>query len=321
MLTIFPYDSYLHSIPGLPNIPLDASWTQNGVTIAGGYGLGNGTNQLNHPFGFYIDDEERKIFIADQDNHRILAWKLGDNSGQVVAGNNGKGNQTNQLDLPTHVIFDKVTDSLIICDHGNRRIVRWSHREQTSMGEMIADIDCWGLTIDDQRFLYVTDSDTDVVRRYRMGDTVGTIVAGGNGGGPGLNQLNSPMFVFVDKNYSVYVSDLGNSRVVKWTKDAKTGIVVAGGQGRGDSLSQLSWPRGLFVDALDTIYVADEENHRIMRWPNGAQKGTVIAGGNSYGQRDNQLYWPEGLSLDLYGNLYVVDNNNHRIQRFSIKMN
>ena len=30
-----------------------------------------------------------------------------------------------QLNRPTDVIVDKKNDSLIICDQGNRRVVRW----------------------------------------------------------------------------------------------------------------------------------------------------------------------------------------------------
>jgi hypothetical protein len=46
----------------------------------------------------------------------------------VVAGGNGAGHRTNQLILPTDVIVDQKTDSLIICDQGNGRVVRWSRR-------------------------------------------------------------------------------------------------------------------------------------------------------------------------------------------------
>jgi hypothetical protein len=41
----------------------------------------------------------------------------------VVAGGNGQGNQANQLNTPTAVIVDKETDSLIICEYSNKRVV------------------------------------------------------------------------------------------------------------------------------------------------------------------------------------------------------
>ncbi|CAF1399974.1 unnamed protein product [Rotaria sordida] len=243
---------------------------------------------------------------------------MGDTNGQVVAGGNGHGNRLDQLDEPTDVLIDKETDSLIICDNWNRRVVRWSRRSGTIQGEILIDnINCWGLAMDDQRYLYISDTYEPEVRRYQIGDKNGTLVAGGNGEGDGLSQLNWPTYIFVDQQQTVYVSDQDNHRVMKWNKGAKEGIVVAGGQGQGYALTQLSYPYGLFVDTLDTIYVADSDNHRVMRWPKGAKQGTVIVGGNGSGEGANQLNCPYGLSFDRHGNLYVVDNGNNRVQHFS----
>ncbi|CAF4162651.1 unnamed protein product, partial [Rotaria sordida] len=206
---------------------------------------------------------------------------MGDTNGQIVAGGNGQGNRLDQLHEPTDVLIDKETDSLVICEWRNRRVVRWSRRRGTIQGEILIDnIVCWGLVMDDQRYLYISDIDKHEVRRYQIGDKNGAIVAGGNGKGAGLNQLNDPSYIFVDQQQTVYVSDYSNHRVMKWNKDAKEGIVVAGGQGYGNALTQLYHPNRLFVDTLGTIYVADSWNHRVMRWPKGAKQGTVIVGEN-----------------------------------------
>ncbi|CAF4229210.1 unnamed protein product [Rotaria sordida] len=241
-------------------------------------------------------------------------------NGQVVAGGHGQGNRLDQLDQPADVLIDKETDSLIICDWGNRRVVQWSRRSGTTQGEILIDnIRCWGLAMDDHRYLYISNNYEQEVRRYQIGDKNGTLVAGGNGYGAGLNQLNWPTYTFVDQQQTVYVSDNNNNRVMKWNKGAKEGIVVAGGQGKGNALTQLSYPNGLFVDTLGTIYVADSVNDRVMRWPKGAKQGTVIVGGNGQGEGANQFNYPVGLSFDRHGNLYVVDRYNHRVQRFSIE--
>ncbi|CAF1313263.1 unnamed protein product [Rotaria sordida] len=245
---------------------------------------------------------------------------MGDTNGQVVAGGHGQGNRLDQLNCPTNALIDKETDSLIICDRGNRRVVRWSRRSGTIQGEILIDnIGCWGLAMDDQRYLYISDTDKHEVRRYQIGHKNGTIVAGGNGEGAGLNQLNIPTYIFADQQETVYVSDYWNHRVMKWNKGAKEGIVVAGGQGKGNALTQLSNPLGLFVDTLGTIYVADLSNNRVMRWPKGAKQGTVIVSGNGQGEGANQFNVPSGLSFDRHGNLYVVDWGNNRVQRFSIE--
>ncbi|CAF1976664.1 unnamed protein product, partial [Rotaria magnacalcarata] len=138
---------------------------------------------------------------ADCWNHRIMQWEKGDTTnGQFVAGGNGAGNGLNQLDRPTDVLVDKETDSLIICDCGNDRVVRWSRRSGTTQGEILIDnINCYGLAMDEQRYLYVADFGKHDVRRYQLGENIGTLVAGGNGQGDELNQLNHPAYLFVDR--------------------------------------------------------------------------------------------------------------------------
>ena len=166
-----------------------------------------------------------------------------------------------QLTLPTDVLIDKETNSLFIADQWNRRVIRWSRRQETTQGEVIVDnIGCVGLAMDHQRYLYVSDNENHEVRRYTIGDKNGIAVAGGNGEGNQFNQLGLPTYLFVDEEQAVYVSDSNNHRVMKWNKDAKEGIVVAGGRGEGSALTHLSYPRGLFGDTSSTICVVDAWN-------------------------------------------------------------
>ncbi|CAF1276217.1 unnamed protein product, partial [Rotaria sp. Silwood1] len=276
-----------------------ATRSTNGITVAGGNEYESGINQLYHPWGLYVD-EDLTIYVADQDNHRILEWKSGATNGTVVAGGNGAGNETNQLNQPVDVIIDKETDSLIISDYKNKRVVRWPRRNGTRGETIISNISCFGLTMDDNGYLYVVVNEKHEVRRYKKGDPQGTLVAGGNGQGNGLNQLCSPHYIFIDREHSVYVSEYGNHRVTKWEQGAKQGVVVAGVQGQGNSLTQLNFPEGIVVDQLGTVYVVDSWNHRTMRWPKGATQGTVIIGGNGRGSQSNQLSYPVGLSFDRH---------------------
>ncbi|CAF3940440.1 unnamed protein product, partial [Rotaria sp. Silwood1] len=226
------------------DIHSNARWQQNGITVVGGNGNGNGINQLFYPYGLYVDDDQT-IYVADQYNHRIVAWKLGATSDQVVAGGNGQGSGGHQLSYPIDVIVNKERDSFIICDHSNRRVIRWPRRNGTSGETIISNISCVGLTMDENGSLYVVDNGKNEVRRYRRGESQGIVVAGGNGRGNHLDQLSSPRYVFVDRDYSVYVSDYGNDRVMKWMEGAKQGIVVAGGQGQENGLTRLSCRRGV----------------------------------------------------------------------------
>ncbi|CAF4179963.1 unnamed protein product, partial [Adineta steineri] len=291
-------------------------WKQNAITVAGGHGPGQALNQINTPQAISID-KKKNIFIADYNNHRIVEWKYNAKEGQIVAGGNEKGDRINQLNGPTDMIVDQQDHSIIIADKGNRRVIRWFNQNQQIL---IQNIDCYGLAMDKNGSLYVSDLEKNEVRRWKMGEynNEGIVVAGGNEQGDQLNQLYRPIFIFVDKDQSVYVSDFSNHRVMKWIKDAKEGIVVAGGNRQGGNLNQLSTPKGVIVDDLGQIYVADYGNYRVMRWCEGKEEGEVIVGGNGNGIQLYQLSPPNCLSFDDEGNLYVADSWNNRIQKFEM---
>ncbi|CAF4165188.1 unnamed protein product [Adineta steineri] len=303
------------------HIHINTKWKLHGITIAGGNNKGDQLDQLSLPQGIYVDDDHQTIYIADFWNHRIVEWKYGAKKGQVVAGGNGNGNRSDQLNGPRNVIVDKKNNSLIICDKGNRRVVRWPRQNGKKGETIISDIDCYGLAIDKSGNLYVSDQQKNEVRRWKQGETEGTIVAGGNGKGNQLNQLDCPSYIFVDEDHSIYASDFENHRVMKWIKDAKEGIVVAGGNHQGNSLIQLCNPQGVIVDHLGNVYVADCDNDRIMCWCGRSCEGSIVAGGNGEGDQSNQIFGPTGLSFDVQGNLYVVDGGNDRIQKFDIDFN
>ncbi|CAF1532872.1 unnamed protein product [Adineta ricciae] len=286
---------------------------QIGKIVAGGNKSGNRSNQLYCPTKIFVD-QNKTIFIADYGNYRIIEWKFNETQGNIIAG----GNRLDQLNSPTDMIIDEKNNSIIITDYGNKRVVRWSRNQIQEI--LIENISCYGLTIDQYGFLYVSDIEENEVRKWNLEkikeNPQGILVAGGNEEGNQLNQLNSPSYMFVDKDQSIYISDSSNHRVMKWLKDAREGIIVAGGNGEGNNLNQLNGPQELFVDEFNQTYVVDCWNHRIMRWNEGDREGEILVGGNGRGSKLNQLNYPAGLSFDLEGNVYVSDFGNDRIIRF-----
>ena len=169
----------------------NAKWIQNGVTVAGGNGQNNGLNQLSNPHGVYVDDDQ-SVYVADASNHRIVKWKRGATVGEVVAGGNGAGNQNNQLNIPTSVVVSKTRGCFIICDYGNNRVVLWPCKNGTSGQAIISNVRCIGLAVDNDEYIYVSDIHKHEVRRWKIGDRNGTLVAGRNGAGNRVDQLNCP---------------------------------------------------------------------------------------------------------------------------------
>jgi sugar lactone lactonase YvrE len=302
----------------IANLTADAKWLQEGVSVAGGNGQGNESNQLSEPRGFFIDDDEQRLYIADYHNNRIMEWKYGATTGRIVAGGNEAGNRDDQLYYPRDIILDRENDCLVICDSVNGRVVRWARQNSTRGETIIRDIRGFGMAMDDEIALYIVDFGKNEVKRYRMGESEGTVVAGGNGQGDSLDQFSGPKSLTVDAEHSVYVSDFDNSRVMKWLKGAKQGTLVAGGQGVGESLAQLQNPQGIVLDESGTVYISDYLNHRIVRWPRGASNGSILVGGKGPGNRSDQLDHPSALGFNRKGDLYVVDSGNHRVQMFRI---
>ncbi|CAF0912204.1 unnamed protein product [Adineta steineri] len=300
----------------VPKKPKFSKWKQNTITVAGGNGQGQQLNQVNSPEGIVID-KNKNIFIADCNNHRIVEWKYNAKEGQIIAGGNGQGNRMDQLSWPTDVIVDEKNHSIIIADNGNRRVIQWMNQTQQIL---IKNIHCFGLVMDKYGYVYVSDHKKNEVRRWKMGEynNEGIVVAGGNGKGDQLNQLNFPTFIFVDKDQSVYVSDRENNRVMKWKKDAKEGRIMAEGNGYGGNHNELYFVAGVIVDDFGQIYVADYLNFRVMRWCEEKDEGEIVVGGKGQGNQSNQMNGPVGLSFDDEGNLYVADIWNHRIEKFEI---
>ena len=255
----------------------DAQLSRNRVTVAGGNEYGDDTNQLNWPFGLDIHDDNQNLVIADFWNRSVVEWKMRGKNGKVIVGGRGKGNRLDQLYCPIDVLIDKETNSVLITNLENRRVLRWSRRQETTQGEVIVDnISRWRLTIDHQRHLYASDFGKDEVRRYTIEAKNGIVVAGGNGEGDQLNQLNFQTYLFVNEEQAIYMSDWNNHRVMKWNKDAKEDILVTGGQGKGSALIQLFSRQRFFVNTASTLYVADSWNHGVTRLSIAVWQGKVI---------------------------------------------
>ena len=273
--------------------------------MAGGNDVGSELNQLAFPFGIFVDDKQ-SVYVADFGNHRIVKWDRGATSGQVVAGGNGEGSNEDQLKYPSDVVVDQ-NGTMYIDDGANRRVQQW-FRNTPDGRTVVRDIDIRGLAQDYSGSLYITDLEKGELSKWRVGVTVGQIIASG---------LHHPLKLFVDRDRSIYFVENAKAQVLK--VDSGTGriIRVAGGSS-GSQTDQLAFPNSAVVDKLGTVYVADTDNERIVRWPRGATSGTVIAGGYGQGSELNQLSSPTDLAFDLEGNLYVADDTNHRVLKFTI---
>ncbi len=141
------------------------------------------------------------------------------------------------------------------------------------------------------------------------------IVAGGNGEGTGLNQLNNPSAIFIDQSGNLFVVDQNNNRVLKFPPGSTSltdGVVVAGSNTNGGSgPSELNYPMSVFVDAAGNIYVADFVNGRVQKFPPNSTSTTPGITVAQYG-----LEGPSYVALDASGNMFVADEASEDIVKY-----
>ncbi|MDR3678719.1 MAG: T9SS type A sorting domain-containing protein [Flavipsychrobacter sp.] len=301
-----------------------AGYGGNAATVAGDI-AGNGgvaNNQLDNPFGLFVDNEGN-TYVADQLNNRIQEWAPGATIGKTVAGSpiGTAGIEDSLLYAPTGVYVDN-NGYIYIADFGNSRIQKWKMGATTGYtvagsaagisgsADSLLDFPI-AVFIDGSGNLFVSDYDNNRVQKFASGATKGITVAGGTAGA----QLANPSGLFVDNNNDLYVADNGNNRILKFTALAPAGVTVAGDSNKifGSDSTHLLAPDAIYVDGAGNIYIADVGNNRIQRWAKGATSGTTIVGSG--------LLKPQGIFLDNAGELYVADAGNERIQKFANGLN
>ena len=156
--------------------PWSSTSGTNGVMVAGTGMAGSASNQLDGPSGVFVTDD-RSLYIADCDNHRIQKWTIGATSGVTVAGGNGAGKTLSQLDSP-YTVFVDLNGYMYITDYKNNRIMRWA--PNTSAGEcIVACSDSPGIssnqlngpssmTFDSSGSMYINDFGKNRVQKFKL---------------------------------------------------------------------------------------------------------------------------------------------------------
>ncbi|CAF0822420.1 unnamed protein product [Adineta steineri] len=133
-------------------------------------------------------------------------------------------------------------------------------------------------------------------------------VAGENGQGNGLNELNQPWSIYVDDDSgSIYIADVANDRIVRWKFGEKIGEIVAGENGHGSSKDQLSYPVDVVLNKeKKSLIICDQQNRRVIQWSLQNSQDNEILISDSY---------CGGVAMDNDGNLYVSDQINNEVSR------
>ncbi|CAF0797453.1 unnamed protein product [Adineta ricciae] len=135
----------------------------------------------------------------------------------------------------------------------------------------------------------------------------GTVVAGGNGCGNQLNQLNRPIGISIDSKKNIFIADCGNNRIVEWKCYTNVGEIIAGRNGYGNGTDQLNSPSDVIINEESrSIIIADRGNNRVIRSSLDRDKERVLI-----------------VNIDCYSiamykhqSLYVSDWNKNDVTRW-----
>jgi sugar lactone lactonase YvrE len=196
-----------------------------GSLVAGDGTDGSGPTQFWAPSGIWVD-AAGNMYVADQNNDRVVKWAPGGTQGTVVAGNGTFGTSLSQVGSPEQLYVD-ATGDIYVGDEGNGTVVEW--KPGATQGIIVAGNGTigsglnqlnwpYGVYLDKAGNIYVGDYMNNQVTKWAPGATAGVIVAGTGTAGSALNQLNNPTYVLVDASGYIYVTDPGNSRVVRWAQ-------------------------------------------------------------------------------------------------------
>ncbi|CAF1246958.1 unnamed protein product [Adineta steineri] len=177
-------------IDSLGNIYITSKWCNwvtkwnpnatNATLVAGSLTAASGSDSqhLNTPYGLFVDEIHSLLYVTDAVNNRVQRFALGNLTGVTVAGGNGVGTASNQLNYPSAIHISQRDNSYYICDYYNNRIQRWA------IGAT------YGVTI--------------------AGSSTGVA-------GNALNLLNAPYDIWIDPNATyMLISDSSNCRVQKY---------------------------------------------------------------------------------------------------------
>ncbi|UJR12589.1 hypothetical protein I4U23_016765 [Adineta vaga] len=252
-------------------------WQQNAITV---FGDSSGTSgddlmHLNTPIGMFYDQVNNAFIVSDYNNQRILRIPLTNppSPGIVIARDidtSSCGRST--LVTPVAVAMDNV-GQLYVTDTTCSRLVRFPvNSNSASLGvELSASLQTPQQLSIDQRNndIYVASYGKQVIYKFPGGNgppiiaagnnrvmkfplnsvegTPGIVVAGGNGAGSRMDQLDEPRTVLVDSGGAVYIADGNNNRVQRWVSPAGPGTTVVGGT-IGAASDQLSFPESMVFD-------------------------------------------------------------------------
>jgi len=186
----------------------------------------------------------------------------GSYSNEIVFGNNGSGDELNQLKNPQGMTYKG--SHIYVADTGNDRVIRFKWNEQT--GEVVAGGNGRGselnqlhypfnVEVDYEGNVYVADPYNSRIVKWEPNAKEGIVVS----------QICG-YDIAMDDNYFYTAIQGDNPSIYRINKNDKDDVmVISGGNGKGSEINQYKNPVYIDIGYNGNIFVSDDENLRIMK--------------------------------------------------------
>ncbi len=277
---------------------------------------GLGPSSFYNPFRPTFDSSGN-LWVADENNHRVLEFKPPFSSGEpasVVIGqtdfsSNVSAATRSTLSGPVAVAFDHSGD-LWVADFVNNRTLEFSPPFANGMNASL-----------------------------ELGQPAGPnqFTSSGTSSGPGA--LHSPVALAFDHAGSLWVVDRLNNRVLEFNPPFVDGESASRVIGQPDFTSNaalltdtgLNGPESVAFDSSGNLWVVDQRSNRVLEYPasslgsNGPAAALEIgqaAGQDQFGTgvsgtSQSELNAPVGIAFDPSGDLLLADRANNRVLGFA----
>jgi DNA-binding beta-propeller fold protein YncE len=273
---------------------------------------------MSNPYDVTVDPTTSKVFVADENNNRVLRFAslatlsnglaaeavLGQEDFVSGLPNRGGAVAANTMNNPVGLSVDS-GGRLWVADVVNNRVLRFDNAASKANG---------------------ADADSVLGQPDMTSNTFATT----------QNQMSQPSSLFADLGGRLWVTDYANNRVLRFDDAANKAIGdnADGVLGQTNFVSNaaaitrsgMNNPNSLFFDSSGRLWVADRSNNRVLRFDSAAAKVNGADADGVLGQLDytssgtactqGNMNSPHGVSGDSTGRLYVADRFYHRILVF-----
>lgn len=332
--------------------------TLAGVAGSSGYQNGTGATALFHSPEGIAFDSAGDIFITESGSHRIRKITLGGEvslfAGSGVPGSAAGVGATAQFNTPTSIAFAP-NGNMYVGDCSNHMVrvisptgivgnvagLAGVEGVTEGLGTTARFNNPYGLAVDSQGVILVTDRDNAMLRKIALGNVTNFVgVPLGEGylnSSPTPARFRSPRAVAGDGRGNLYVADSGNHTIRKISSGGVVSTIAgsAGISGSNDGMSsnaRFFTPAGIATEwgngeYINTLYVSDEGNSTIRKIGPDGQVITIAGSPGVHGSIDGYegtlFRNPTGIDATpyLFGYLVIADTGNNTLRKFNLRTN